>query len=122
MKLYRCPICGRVEIVKEGETKDLICCGKIMEELEPHTVDAAFEKHVPYCVVENNKINVSVGEVLHPMTEEHYIVFIACLTDEGLNKIDLKPGMEPKATFDFKKGSKIFAYCNLHGLWECNLV
>ena len=118
MRFFRCPICGRVEIVNEGEDDNLICCGRQMEELKSKSVDAAFEKHVPYCKIENDIINVSVGEVLHPMTDEHYIVFIAQLVNGKLNKVDLNPGDTPKTTFDYVEGSKIYAYCNLHGLFE----
>ena len=118
MKFYRCSICGRIEIVKEGENKDLICCGQKMVELKSKSEDAASEKHVPYCKIKDNKIYVGVGEVLHPMTEEHYIVFIAQIANNEIYKVDLKPGDEPKAIFDYLKGSKTYSYCNLHGLWE----
>ena len=122
MKFYRCPICGRIEVLREGENKDLMCCGRLMEELKSKSEDAAFEKHVPYCTVDNNKIKVRVGEVLHPMTEEHYIMFIAQVTNNQINKIDLKPGDIPEVEFDYVMGSKIISYCNLHGLWECDVL
>ena len=118
MKIYRCSICGRIEILKEGETKDLICCGKKMEELKSNSVDASFEKHVPYCEIKDNKIYVSVGVVLHPMNEDHFIMFILKVANNEIERVDLKPGDEPKAIFNHSKGCKIFAYCNLHGLWE----
>lgn len=118
MKFYRCEICGKIEMINYGDEKKLMCCGKETQELKSKSVDAAFEKHVPYCSIENDKINVIIGEALHPMSEEHYIVFIAQVLDGIINKIDLKPGEEPKAVFDYIKGSKIYAYCNLHGLWE----
>lgn len=119
MKFYRCPICGRVEVVNDGENANLMCCGRLMDELKPKSVDAAYEKHVPYCVVENDKINVSVGEVLHPMSEEHYIMFILQVVNGKIeNKVNLEPNDTPKAVFKYINGSKIYAYCNLHGLWE----
>mgnify|MGYP002860736683 CR=1 FL=1 len=117
MKFYRCSICGRVEVLND-ENDNFICCGKLMEELKPRSADASVEKHVPYCKIEDGKINVSVGEVLHPMSEEHYIVFIGQLVGSKFNKIDLVPNENPKATFEYVKGSKIYAYCNLHGLWK----
>lgn len=119
MKFYRCSICGRIEAL-DDENDNLMCCGRPMEELKSRSVDASVEKHVPYCEVKDNKINVSVGEILHPMSEEHYIVFIGQLVGNKFNKVDLKPNMEPKATFEYIEGSKIYAYCNLHGLWESN--
>ncbi len=120
MKFYRCKVCGQVEIIDKNKDKELICCGRKMEQLKSRSIDATFEKHVPYCVVENNKIKVSIGKVLHSMTDEHYIVFIAQVIDNEINKIDLQPGDIPKVEFEYVKGSKIYAYCNLHGLWEEN--
>ena len=118
MKFYRCKNCGNVEMLQEGESKELVCCGMKMDELKSKSVDASFEKHVPHCTVEDNKIKVSVGEVLHPMTEEHYIMFIMRVVDNKIDRVDLSPNDIPTTEFDYVKGSKIYAYCNLHGLFE----
>lgn len=71
-KFLKCPICGKIVEVINDTNVPLMCCGKPMEELVANTTDAAVEKHVP--VVEENKnlVTVTVGETLHPMTEEHY--------------------------------------------------
>ncbi len=118
MKFYRCPVCGNIITIIKG-TKSLIkCCGSEMEELIPSSIDAAIEKHVPVYEIDNDKIIVTVGEVIHPMLDDHYIEFIAQVSEEGLNLVKLHPGLEPKAVFPYIKGAKIYAYCNLHGLWE----
>ena len=45
------------------------------EVLTANTVDAAREKHVPLVERSGNDVVVTVGEVIHPMTEAHYIMW-----------------------------------------------
>lgn len=54
MKFYKCPICGNIITVIDGDIKRIRCCGKEMEELVANSVDASVEKHVP--VVEKMEI------------------------------------------------------------------
>ena len=76
MKIFKCSICGNiVELIEEGKGT-LVCCGKPMDLLEPNTVDAAHEKHVPIINYSNERLEIRVGEVIHPYTEEHHIDFI----------------------------------------------
>jgi superoxide reductase len=92
-----------------------------MTKLEPNTVDAANEKHVPVVKVDGNNVTIEVGSVAHPMTEEHYITWIYIQTEHGGQRKNLTPSDAPKATFALADGDKLvaaFAYCNLHGLWE----
>ena len=101
-----------------------MCCGEKMSELVPGSVHAATEKHVPVISVEGNKVTVTVGEVEHPMAEEHFIEWIALETQEGNQRKELKPGQEPKVTFAVAPGDKPLAayeYCNLHGLWKADI-
>lgn len=89
--------------------------------LVPRSTDAAVEKHVPVVKEENRIVHVTVGEIPHPMTEEHYISHIIIETNIGYYVKLLKPGMEPKTTFklnDNEKVENVYAYCNLHGLWR----
>lgn len=98
-----------------------MCCGEKMSELVPGSVDAATEKHVPVISVEGNKVTVTVGEVEHPMAEEHFIEWIALETQEGNQRKELKPGSKPQAVFmlaETDKAVAAYAYCNLHGLWK----
>lgn len=117
MKLYRCPICRNIIFIVEGNVHPVRCCGQEPVELIANTTDGAFEKHVPAYEMDGDNINVTVGEVEHPMTEEHYIMFVALVDKENVNIVKLKPTDKPKATFKYVKGSKIYEYCNLHGLW-----
>ncbi len=116
---YRCELCGNiVGLIKDGGG-ELVCCGKPMVKLVPNTVDAAQEKHVPIYEKEGNKLKVQVGSVEHPMTEEHYIEWIAVETPKLMQRHVLEPGEAPKAEFIVDGDEiEVFAYCNLHGLWK----
>ncbi|MCF0125348.1 MAG: desulfoferrodoxin [Clostridia bacterium] len=123
-KFLKCEKCGAmVGVVKDCtcENCGIKCCGEQMKEIIPGTVDAAVEKHIPVYVKEGNKIHVTVGEIEHPMGEEHYIEWISIQTKQGNQRKALKPGDEPKACFSICENDEIeaiYAYCNLHGLWK----
>ena len=123
MKFYVCEHCGNI-IVKIKDSKvPVVCCGEKMKELVPASVDASTEKHVPVVVVDNNKVNVTVGSVEHPMVDVHYIEWIILETNKGYHKYDLKPGDKPVAEFNLAEGEEVvcaYEYCNLHGLWKSN--
>jgi len=90
-----------------------------MKKLAPNTVDAAVEKHVPVIEKDGDTVTVTVGSILHPMEEKHYIEFIQLVTEARTYTAYLDPGKEPKASFD-SKGEVVCAraYCNLHSLWK----
>ena len=117
---YRCEVCGNMVALLKIGGGTLTCCGQAMTKLEPNTTDASKEKHVPTITRENGKIKVSIGSVLHPMTLEHYIEWIALDAGDRIEIVRLKPGMEPKTEYlDANKGT-VYAYCNLHGLWKAD--
>jgi len=101
----------------------LECCGQEMTELIPNTVEASAEKHIPAVTVSGNSIEVQVGSVEHPMTEEHFIAFVYLETECGGQRKILKAGDTPKVTFLIAddKPLSVFAYCNLHGLWKAEI-
>lgn len=117
-KFYKCNKCGNVAIKVVDSGVPMVCCGEKMELLEPNTVDASGEKHMPVVtLLGDGKIRVEVGSVHHPMTPEHHIAFIYVETDNGGIRVDLKD--EPVA--DIYVGGEnvvaVYEYCNLHGLW-----
>ena len=123
LDLYKCEICGNmVEVILVGGG-ELVCCGKPMKKLEAQEQeDAMLEKHIPIFIKNSdNKDEIRVGEVLHPMTEEHHIVFIETISEDR-NKVQLQylyPGDEPKMLLnDDFKNLTAREFCNLHGLWE----
>ena len=119
VKFFRCERCGNIitKIIDAGPIPS--CCGEPMVELVANTVDAAAEKHVPVISVDGDTVTVTVGEVEHPMTDEHYIQWICLHTSKGLLFAMLEPGEKPQANFCLAGDTAIqaYAYCNLHGLW-----
>lgn len=123
MKFYRCEHCGNIITFLEASGVKVVCCGDQMKELIPGTSDGAAEKHVPVIKREGNKVTVLVGEVPHPMIEEHYIQWVMLETKKGAQKFTFKPGDEPKAEFLLTDDDEVIAayeYCNIHGLWIAN--
>lgn len=121
MKFYQCKTCGNLITKVADSAVPVMCCGSEMEELIPGSVDAAAEKHVPVCTLDSSKVFVMVGDVEHPMSEEHHIAWIAVETGAGVQIKYLTSGEKPAASFCI--GSRdylvaVYAYCNLHGLWK----
>ena len=120
-KFYVCRHCGNIVLKVKDAGVPLVCCGENMTELIPGTVDAALEKHVPKVTVSGSTITALIGEVTHPMQEEHFIEWIYLETEKGAQIKYLKPGEEPKAVFELADGDKalaVYEHCNLHGLWK----
>lgn len=121
MEFYICRHCGNVMAYVEHKGPKVVCCGEEMQRLEPNTVDASQEKHVPVLKADGNQVTVTVGSAPHPMTEEHHIAWIALQTDQGNQRKALAHTGEAKAVFALAEGDKavaVYAYCNLHGLWK----
>lgn len=113
----------KVNFYKNKETNEILFSfEKINDEnyilLNANTTDAAFEKHVPIYEINNDELIVKVGDVLHPMSEEHYIMLIAYISNNNLEIFKLNPTDEPIAKFKYNGSGEIYAYCNLHGLWK----
>ena len=119
---YRCNKCGEmVAMIKKAHCTPS-CCGSEMAEVKAGAVDAAVEKHVPACTADGTRLIVKVGSVEHPMTEEHYIEFIAAERGNGFDLRYLAPGDKPEAVFENASDVRaVYAYCNLHGLWKASL-
>lgn len=121
MEFYICKHCGNIITLVQNKGVPVVCCGEKMHKIEPGTVDAAVEKHIPVYTVQDNTVTVNVGSVTHPMTVEHLINWVALETEQGTQIKHLKADGEPVVTFALAKGDavkKVYAYCNLHGLWS----
>ena len=70
-----------------------------MPELKAGVTDAAVEKHLPVYTLDGNLVHVVVGEIKHPMLEEHFIEWITLNTNQGVYRKQLNPGQEPVADF-----------------------
>lgn len=121
LKYYICETCGKIVALVKDKPVPTMCCGKPMKEIVPGTTDGAAEKHVPVIKVDGKSVEISIGEVAHPMVEEHFIEWIAIETKEGYQIKKLTPASEPKAVFALSETDEVVAayeYCNLHGLWK----
>ena len=117
--------CGNLFATISESKAPMFCCGEPMEELRVNTQEGvATEKHIPVVSIEEKTLKAVVGEVIHPMIDAHYIMWIALKTEKGLYIKHLKPGEKPEAEFALEEGEKpleCVAYCNLHGLWGVKL-
>ena len=125
LKFFKCEVCKNIIVKLADSSVPVSCCGKPMKELVPGAVDGALEKHVPAVTAEGKNVKVQIGEVIHPMLEEHFIQFIALETKNGFQVKYLKAGDEPKAEFTVAADDEavaVYEYCNLHGLWVKELA
>lgn len=121
MKVLKCNKCGKIVVQLDEKPCPTICCGEEMKELKANTSDGAGEKHVPVVKRDGNVVTVEVGEVLHPMSEEHHIAWVALETKNSLQYVELNHTGEPVAKFYIEDDDEVVAayeYCNLHGLWK----
>ncbi len=118
-EIYKCHDGMTIEIL-DGADCELKCCGEPVELLEEKTADAATEKHVPVLEAIDGGIRIVVGSTAHPMTEEHYIMWIEVINGYYVNRKYLKPGDAPEAEFYVpnQPGLIVRSYCNVHGLWK----
>ena len=56
------------------------------------------------------------------MTKEHYISFIAAVTDNGISLTKIHPEQSAEARFKINRTHAIYAYCNKHGLFKVNIT
>ena len=126
----KCPVCGAASKVFSLKDDAL----KTKEDIV--TVGESHKKHLPLvvknlmkcCNDENSQcqqIMVRVGELVHPMTPEHYITNIMFYADkEYVGGIALTPELKPAGaiSLDVKdKKISVVAQCNIHGNWLTEL-
>ena len=109
-KFYVCPLCGNV-IQTTGEAV-ISCCGISLPPLEAEAPDVEHSLKVE--TVEDEYF-VTLN---HPMAKEHYISFIAAISDNGVQLVKLYPEGDAQARFKISRVRKLYAYCNRHGLFE----
>ncbi|MBO2515831.1 MAG: desulfoferrodoxin [Clostridiales bacterium] len=125
MIFYVCPVCGNIlgTIRSSGFTP--VCCGRVMQILQPDSTDGAVEKHVPVLIEEeDHTLRVKAGSLPHPMSEEHHIEWILLRTSRGNYRKVLLPGDAPETVFRLTGDEypvEAMAYCNLHKLWKASL-
>ena len=120
-EIYKCEICGNVVEILDGGAGSLVCCGEEMKHLSAQTEETMKEKHKPVLTIIDKDVTIKVGEIPHPMTEEHYIEFIEAISLDG--KYLKRKYLEPKEAAELKfvcnsNTMKTRELCNIHGLWE----
>lgn len=118
-QIYKCEICGNIVEILHTGVGELICCNQPMNLIQEKEKDEGAEKHLPVM----DGIKVKIGEVAHPMEDEHYIEWVEIKTaDDKIGKKFLKPGDKPEVEFYTRaKIVEIRAYCNVHGLWKISV-
>ncbi len=109
-KFYICPVCGNV-IRSVGEAV-VSCCGITLPPAEAEPADGG---HMIDAVISEGEYYVTVG---HPMTKDHYISFLAAVSDSGIQFVKLYPEGNAEARFRIDRVRKIYAFCNRHGMYE----
>ena len=120
-KFYVCDKCGNIIRMVVDKGVPIVCCGNTMRELVPNTVEASHEKHIPEVDFARNTLRVKVGNISHPMEKEHSIEWVHVVTSEGEQFKSLRLDRDPETEFALVNGDKpikVYAYCNLHGLWQ----
>lgn len=119
--IKKCLKCGAlVEVINDCTCDEcgITCCGEPMIKLISNSVDASFEKHIPTFEHRKDEIYVKVN---HVMEKEHFIEWIALVNDKDIYKVKLLPEQNAECKFKYIKGTKLYAYCNKHGLWSCDV-
>ena len=111
---YVCPVCGNV-IHSIGEAV-ISCCGIVLPPLEAEPPD---EEHLLRVEVAEDEYYVTLD---HPMTKEHYISFLAAVSDQGLQLVKLYPEGGAEARFKINRVSKLYGYCSHHGLFSSQIA
>jgi superoxide reductase len=121
-QVYRCNVCGNIVTLLCTGPGNLVCCDVPMELMEAKKGDLGPEKHIPIIERSDNGVKVKVGEVPHPMVEDHYIQWVELSADNQVYIQFLGPDDQPEAEFpvnlDQEKDPKSRSYCNIHGFWK----
>ena len=109
-KFYVCPVCGNV-IVSAGEAA-VSCCGIALPPLEAEGPD---EEHPLRVEVVEDEYYVTLD---HPMSKEHFVSFLAAVSDQRVQLVKLYPESSAEARFQMNWVKDVYACCNRHGLFR----
>ncbi len=118
MKILKCEKCGAlVEVLEDCncENSCIMCCNEKMTELKSNSSDASREKHLPEYEIKDDVVYVKVN---HVMDEDHFIKWIKVVSDNNVITTYFNPNEEAVVTFKYIKGTEVYSYCNIHGLWK----
>ena len=113
VKFYVCPVCGNI-ICSTGNTL-VSCCGISLPNLEVEPIDKNHEIKI------QKKEDEYYVKILHDMSKQHYISFIAAIKDNGYELTKLYPEGEAETRFKIERTQYIYYYCNHHGLFKTKI-
>lgn len=108
-KFYICPICGNI-IIGTGSA-EIVCCSRKISETIPKNPD---EEHILEIRTVEDEWYITSR---HPMVKEHYISFIAFVSDDRLQIIKLYPEWNPAARMPIQRRGLLLWYCTSDGLF-----
>ena len=109
-RFYVCPVCGNV-LFSAGEAV-VSCCGIT---LPPAAAEEPDGEHPIRVSAADGEYCVTVD---HPMEKDHFISFLAALTDRGVQLVKLYPQGSALARFPMDGPTCFYALCNRHGLFR----
>ncbi|MDO4489424.1 MAG: helix-turn-helix domain-containing protein, partial [Eubacteriales bacterium] len=99
-KFYVCPVCGNV-IIGTGEA-GISCCGIQLPPLEAEGEDSEHE------IVQERVEDETFITIKHEMTKEHYISFVAYVTDDSFQLVKFYPEGNAEARFKIRAFGKLY--------------
>ena len=123
-KFFICNKCKNLMLNYQFSGNIPSCCQEKMENLTPKYEGEGREKHILIADCDGERVRIKVGEIPHPMTDDHGISWIYLVTKFGDQRKYLLPGDEPEATFLLEKDDipvVAYAHCNLHGIWKVTI-
>jgi desulfoferrodoxin (superoxide reductase-like protein) len=86
---------------------------------DPHHLNHLEKEHIPHIIYQDHeRVEVCVGEEMHPMDETHRITSICLVDDEGhiVDELFIMEEEDPVAEFDISglDHFEIRASCNRH--------
>ena len=112
-KFYVCPICEN--IIHSVRENIVSCCSMVLHVLEAENED------------DNHKINIEKIEneylvsLNHEVTKQHNISFIAYVTVDRCEILELYPEQEAMTRILRRDSRTIYVYCNKDGLIKKNI-
>ena len=110
---YVCPVCGNA-IRTIGEAV-ISCCGISLPPLQAEEPD---EEHTIRKEIVEDEYYVTVS---HPMQKDHFISWLAAVSDQGIEFVKTFPEGDAEARFQISRVQYLYAYCNRHGLFRLKI-
>jgi len=84
-------------------------------------------KHTPVLSRTDSGVLVKLGEIEHPMEDEHYIMWIQLKLGDKVYRQNLTANDKPEFEFELSNEEKkmscfAVAFCNVHGLWDSKVL